>query len=140
MSKRGQATIFIIIGLVIAILIVLIFFVRNAFFFGPVTTENLQKELSPIQQHIITCTEDVSPDYIEKLGLQGGYLLTPEDSYRLHESNQISYLCYDIQNSPLCYNRMLTKEHMEKELAESINFGLMQCLDIMSFKKYNYEL
>lgn len=140
MSKRGQATIFIIIGLVIAILIILIFFVRNAFFFGPVTAENLQKELSPIKQHIITCAEDVSPDFIEKIGLQGGYLVTPEDSYRAYESNQISYLCYDIPNSPLCYNRMLTLQNMQEQLAEHINFGLMQCLDIMSFKKYNYEL
>ncbi len=140
MKKRGQVTLFIIIGILIVASVILVLYLRGQLFFGPVTPENLNTKMIPIRDHVIKCMQEVSPQYIEKIGLQGGYLSTPTDTYRMWNNETVSYLCYNVKNQPNCYNRMLTKAHMEQELQDALNLGLSQCIDMSKFQGKGYDI
>ena len=84
MEKRGQVTIFIIIGIAILIAVVGIFYVR-----GVITKSALQKEalkvgtvpqqIIPVRDFINTCVQEISISGINSLEGQGGYIELPED-------------------------------------------------------------
>lgn len=133
MHKRGQVTIFIIAGIIIVASVLLLLYLRGQIFVV-VTPENLPDQLIPIRDHITNCLKDIAPDYIERIGLQGGYLSTPEGTFRSTKGIPISYLCYNVGRSPLCYNRMLTRDHMEVELSKAIAEGLQTCLNLKKFE------
>ncbi len=135
MKKRGQVTIFVILGIVIVIIVaLLLYFKTNLFLFNP-TAEDLNLRLDEIRQHVINCIAEVSDPPIRQIGLQGGYLSTPADTFRLYNDTTISYLCYSMKDTPRCRNRMLLKSDMEKQLSAAIDFGLQTCVDAQSFKK-----
>ncbi|MBT4577356.1 hypothetical protein HOB91_03440 [Candidatus Woesearchaeota archaeon] len=135
-SKSGQATTFIVLGLVIVAVIVLLSYARSQFLFGPVSIDKLnQVGLEPIRDHIEECVEDVAPDYFERIGVQGGYLSTPVDTFRKVGGESVSYLCYNMENVPTCYNRYLTLGGMESQLSQAIKEGLSSCINLKGFAK-----
>ncbi|HLD02855.1 MAG TPA: hypothetical protein VJC07_04105 [Candidatus Nanoarchaeia archaeon] len=135
MDKRGQLTAFIILGILVLAVIILVFYMRGQFFFGPVTSSNLANRIVPIREHITGCVQEVSPEPIERIGMQGGHLKTGDDTYRNREGIPISYLCYNIEGQPQCYNRMLLISEMEKELNDAIKKGLATCVNVNQYKK-----
>jgi len=138
--KKGQVTIFIILGIIILAAIILFFFIKSKFYFGPVTQERLQQEFPAIKEHIENCLKQEAEPLIRKIGLQGGFLEPPEDTFRYYKGDKISYLCYNIPNSKRCSNRALLKSQMENELKTEIKKRLASCIDIDSFKKTGYSL
>lgn len=134
--KKGQTTMFVIIGMVIlAFIFLLIYMSRQGFFFGPVTHEDLRARLDSIRDHINGCAEKIAPDYLKRLGLQGGHLKTPDGTYRMYEGITVSYLCYAVPNTPRCYNRLLLLGDMEKELNEAVKEGLTTCVNVKQFAR-----
>ena len=134
--KKGQATTFMILGLVILATVVLLFFLRGQFLFGPITVDKIQdKAMGPIMDHIGDCVNEVAPDYFERIGLQGGYLKTPKDTYKLYDGVSVSYLCYNMENVPVCYSRYLTVGDMENQLENAIMEGLGTCINIKKLAK-----
>ena len=130
-SRRGQATTFIVLGLVIVAVVVLLSYARSQFLFGPVSIDKLnQVGLEPISDHIEECVDDIAPEYFERIGLQGGYLSTPEDTFRNVGGVSVSYLCYNMENVPVCYNRYLTLSEMELQLSQAIKQGLSSCINV----------
>jgi hypothetical protein len=135
MGKRGQLTVFVILGIVIVIIAALLLYFRtNIFLFNP-SVEDLNSKLDDVREHMVRCVGEVSEPPIRQIGLQGGYLSTPPDTFRLYNDTTISYLCYSMKGSPQCINRMLTKSDMERQLNAAIDFGLQTCVDVQSFKK-----
>ena len=118
-KKRGQVSGFAILGIVLVAVVVLLFFLRDQL--GIVLPAGLSGKSADIGEHIRDCLQDVAPDYIERIGMQGGYLSTPEDTFRLHEGTPVSILCYDIEGQLSCRNRMLTLPDMEAEVSDAIN-------------------
>ncbi len=137
--KRGQITTFAIVGIVLVAAVLLILYLRGQFFFGPVTPETLGERLQSIDEHVTTCVQEVAPDYIKRIGLQGGHLKTPEGTYRLREDVTISYLCYNIPDENTCSNRLLLRTDMETELENAIDQALAGCIDLSKFGR-GYEL
>ncbi|MBI2667149.1 hypothetical protein HYX17_00075 [Candidatus Woesearchaeota archaeon] len=135
MEKRGQVTTFVILGVIIVALILIFLYARQTILLPP-TKENLDIEMDSIKKHINDCTISISENPIRVIGLQGGYLETPEDTYRLYNDSRISYLCYSIEDSPTCYNRLLLLNHMEEELQQELESGLKGCLDLKSFERF----
>lgn len=135
MQKRGQATIFIIAGLVVLAVILLLLFLRGTISFGAITQEDLESQMTDIDKHIQDCLSTVGENYIWQIAKQGGYLTQAPDTfknyydYETKEANPISYLCFDIPKSEKCQNRMLTKDNMQKELAKAIlDDAMTDCL------------
>lgn len=135
MEKRGQVTLFVILGVVIVIIAALLLYFRtNLFLFNP-TSEDLNSRLDEIREHIVSCIADVSESPIRQIGLQGGYLSTPPDTFRLYNDTQISYLCYSMEGTPNCRNRVLLRSDMERQLSSAISFDLRTCIDVQSFRR-----
>lgn len=135
-SKRGQATVYIVLGLVIVAVIILLGYARSQFLFGPTSIDKLnQVGLEPIRDHIEECVDQVAPDYFERIGIQGGYLSTPIDTFRKVGGEAVSYLCYNMEGVPTCYNRYLTLGGMETQLADAIKDGLSSCINLKGFAR-----
>lgn len=138
MSKRGQATIFIILGLVILAVFLLLFLFRGALPFLPVSQESLESNLADIDNHIQDCLEDSGEKYMWIMAKQGGHIETAQGTYRNYfdgnQANPISYLCYNIPGQPTCQNRMLTQTHMEQELSKFILQDSLNCLQDLPIK------
>ena len=136
MSSRGQVTAFVLLGLVLLALIgLLLFYQTNIFQLTP-TQESLQTEMDAIEDHILGCLGDVGEDPLRQLGLQGGFLETPANTYRLFNDTAISYLCSNMAGVPQCRNRMLLKSQMETAISKSVEATLSQCLDVQSFRRF----
>ena len=127
MNKKGQVTIFVIVGIIIAVLVGLIFFLRSQMLIGPVTPEVFEREMDRIGEEFGDCVIRVSTPVLEILGKQGGYLNPGPDTYRLYNDSRVSYLCYNIEGEDKCYNRMLTVKQMEEEIKSTLDIGLLQC-------------
>src|SRR3989344_3253156 len=135
MAKRGQTTAFVIVGIVILAVVILLFYLRGQFFFGPVTTTTLQDRLVPLETHIKDCLQDVSDEPLKRLGLQGGYLVFNPGTFSSYQGQDISYLCFSQGGKATCSNRMLTTTIMEQQLSDAISEGLATCLNIGRFKR-----
>ncbi len=133
MEKRGQVTLFVVIGIVIVLLLALILAARQTIFL-PANTETLGELQQDIQDHIVTCIADVSDEPIIRIGLQGGYLNPGVDTYRLFNDTQISYLCYNMEGTQQCRNRLLLLNDMETQLDEALRADILNCVgDVQSF-------
>ena len=140
MQKRGQVTTFVILGIIIVALILIFLYARETIILPP-TVDDLNLEMDSIRKHINDCTLNVADDPIRTMGLQGGYLATPEGTYRNYNDSKVSYLCYSIEDSPTCYNRLLLLNGMEEELKDSIEFGLKNCIDVSNFGRFrNFDV
>ncbi|MBW2963386.1 hypothetical protein KY306_01270, partial [Candidatus Woesearchaeota archaeon] len=80
MNKRGQIAIFIIIGVVIFLAILSIFFIRNYVVEERITqvarpiAQELPSELEPIRVFTENCLKSVAEQALIRLGQHGGYL------------------------------------------------------------------
>ncbi len=135
--KKGQVTMFIIVGIVILVVVGMIFMIKSGNV-RKLKKENLNQDLEAINQHINDCIDKVAEDPVRRIGMQGGYLSTPGGTYRYFNDTSISYLCYSLDNG--CMNRMLTRDNMELELAKNINFLLQTCIDLSSFESERYDI
>ena len=129
MEKKGQITVFVIIGIVIVTLIVLLYAFRSKISV-PFLQVNLQDEMQQVRGEIQDCLENSAAGPVERIGLQGGYLSTPPGSYRLFNDTTISYLCFNQAGKPTCTNRLLTIDSMEEQLSNAIEEALPECLEV----------
>lgn len=132
-KKRGQVTLFVILGIVIVAVVVLLLAFRKQIIPTPATAENLNEIMRDIRGQITDCMKSAAEGPIDRIGLQGGYLSVPAGSYRLWNDATVSYLCYNQPNTEVCSNRMLTRQHMEEELTSAIENELAQCVDVQGF-------
>jgi len=128
-NKRGQLTLFIIIGIMIVGLAILIYL------FYPNIKSNLGLESKNPSAFIENCLEEVLIENAEIVSSQGGSL-EPEN-YILYDNQKIEYLCYTSEYYKTCVMQQpLLKEHIEEEIKKGINTQARTCLNDL---KKNYE-
>lgn len=132
-NKRGQVTLFVILGIVIVALIVLLLAFRKDIMPKTGSLENLEEVMRNIDKGIKGCMAQSAEEPIKRIGLQGGYLSTPEGSYRRWNDYPISYLCYNMANTEACRNRFLTVGNMEEQLAAAIKENMAKCFAVEEF-------
>lgn len=132
MRKRGQITIFMIVGFVILLVIILIFGLRKAGV-GISSSDFLYSKMDVVEKQVKDCTKEKLIESLEIIGKQGGTL--DPVNYRMHGGNSVSYLCYNIPNKPECLNKMVFNNDIENEVEEYLNFYVPQCLDLEGLKK-----
>ena len=141
MQKRGQVTIFVIIGILIIVSILLFLFLRSRVYLGPGTILDLEQEFPQIEEHIQECLLEAVEPRIIQMGLQGGFIRTPDGTFRQYQGNKVSYLCYNIRDQPFCRSRILTIPNMEAEISEFVKRDIeSQCLNIAGFGKIGYDI
>jgi hypothetical protein len=129
--KKGQVTVFIIIGiLIIGIVGGIIWFTKEDR--GDVDYFN-QADIKPllnnIESSILDCSEIVSKDALTVIGVQGGYYNKPAESLDIgwafipYYYNEGSYL-------------MPGREKIENELEDYGNDFIFECLDSLNFEDF----
>lgn len=136
MGKRGQATVFIILGVLLVLAVVLYFVLVRTEVIPPfLGFTDAGSELAEIEEHVEGCLEEVGVQYLTEIGLQGGYLSPGVDTYRLYNDSSVAYLCYNQIGLGTCTNRLLTLEHMDEELTTAVSDGLSSCVNVYDFSK-----
>jgi hypothetical protein len=133
-KKRGQVTIFIILGIIIVVLGILIFMFYPAIksWFGDTKNPN---------EFIQICVEEEIKNSVEDLSLRGGSI-DPEH-YILYQGERIEYLCYTGEYYKTCIMQQpMLKKHIESEIKEKIEDVVKECFDEMetNYRKRGYDV
>ncbi|MEW6063459.1 MAG: hypothetical protein AB1571_03785 [Nanoarchaeota archaeon] len=131
--KRGQVTLFIILGIVILVVIALIFGLRNIMGIGIGDDRFLSLKMGPLADDLNKCIKEKANNGIVLIGKQGGTLKPIK--YRLYNGNKVNYLCYNLIGDERCSNRMVLLSNMEKELNDYLQFELANCVDTRALAK-----
>ncbi|MBW2975390.1 hypothetical protein KY366_06745 [Candidatus Woesearchaeota archaeon] len=139
-KKRGQITVFIIIGLIILLTYILL---------SRYKTESLEEEelilpeLIPVQQYVQTCTRNLAREAIVTMGRNGGYVDFPSwvqgdpNSYlKLSPNDELKnpYWWYDGRSA------IPTIEFMEQQISGYTERGMEACIDNFSAFHNQYNV
>ncbi|MFH1801282.1 MAG: hypothetical protein ABH804_00395 [archaeon] len=141
MNKRGQVTIFIVIGLILVGAVVLFFVVRSGF----VLNLFKEKEINSAS-FLDLCIEEKLREGVQMISMRGGHITNPLNrtfQFIGEKSNDISYLCYNQNYYLPCINQEpMLIQHLKKEIKEYINQDVEECFNKLSasLEKQNYEV
>ncbi len=142
--KKGQISLFIIIGIVIVVIIGLVFFVRSQILSSNLATqaqsiETVPQELRPVKQAINNCVNQVSSEGLTLIGVQGGYYNIPKDTLPRGLFNEFSnslevlsglntpYWFYETNNGLQILN-IPTKEEIKNNINSYVIDNLDSCV------------
>ena len=136
MEKKGQVTIFIIIGIVIMVIIVLALFGRDLLL-NPEGEEGISKrtlelQMGEVEKRIDRCIDEKVGEKIKVLGEQGGYFDSVD--YFYYYGDKIAYLCKKIDPDKNCVNSILRKEGVSLRLQEVLGDSITRCLDFSDLR------
>lgn len=137
-SKKGQVTIFIIIGVLIAVGVLAVFLFKSH------RSDVTSKELKKGEEYYLSCLSDRAKLGISLLGQQGGYIYTENIKFHPGSTYMPSSSQLDFYGNPIPYwlfvsgNNILVEQkpsidQMERELSRFIYEGLGSC----NFKDLN---
>ena len=155
--KRGQTTVFIIIGIIILVSVGTFFYVNKAVKERQLEAERersllVPQQIEPIKNFIEACIDQVSRDGVNIIGLQGGYANLPEDVFASASQNIFSNSLQIFRNLKVPYwyyekasgvqeSQKLTIKQIEQELNNYVNENLAECVDgVRVFESQGYEL
>ncbi|MFA6974230.1 MAG: hypothetical protein WC238_05895 [Parcubacteria group bacterium] len=130
-SKKGQLTVFIIIGIVIVASVVLFFVLRNS-----LSVTNIPADLQPAYRKLVSCIEDETNIGVSVLESQGGYIELPEfqpGSEYMPFSSQLDFLgtpvpyWYYVSGNGIEKQQVPSKRDMEKQLENFIEGRIREC-------------
>lgn len=139
MNKRGQVTVFVIVGIVILVTVFLVFY-----FLGDNIKQDTEIEvvfdessLEPTIKLVEDCVKEEILKGIELIGLQGGYYNPPEFSQV--GDYQVSYNCHKDEGGNYI-NRLPLLERISGEVEEYISASdsleiIEECIDGFNFYK-----
>ncbi|MEM4245153.1 MAG: hypothetical protein QW404_01795 [Candidatus Nanoarchaeia archaeon] len=134
MSKRGQLTVFMIIGVVLVVVIAIMVVYRSAIT-ETINKEVLQKEVSlppdvqKVRDYVQDCIEDASPMLLYQIGAQGGLLVFTENKGFTKDDVYIAYGYYKNKNV------LPSLGDFENDYAKFMNNYLPICLSAGEFGK-----
>lgn len=135
---KSQATIFVILALVIIAVIALVFSFRGNIITkaketGILPSVNLPPELNVIQEDIEDCLKDVGLSSLILIGDQGGYIYLDGKKSLDYSNGKVAYLYY--QGSSF----VPSKEEMESDLKDYMEEAILKCKkDYEGFDKTTY--
>ncbi len=130
-KKRGQITIFIIVGIIVMFSIALFIYFRNVSLPKPAEQEIVPGEYLPVQNYVQSCVDILAQRGIVLLGLQGGYVALPERIDR----DPLGYIALIPEGNiklPYWYHRgearVPTIKDMETQIGNFVSRNLLGCL------------
>lgn len=139
--RRGQVTIFIIIGIILIGSTGLVILWKS----GILPNFSGSKEINP-NLFISMCLEEKVKDTLEIISLQGGYIenkLNKTFQFDNEIARDISYLCYNQNYYLPCINQEpMLIQHLKKEIKNKIAEDVENCFDELklSLEKQRYEV
>jgi hypothetical protein len=146
MSKRGQVSMFLIIGLFILIIIILFFsfkdFVLSKISLGGTSSLNIEKQLESkmnvVSTKIVECSKNEGLKVIENISYNGGYLkLLDYESYYGH---RMAVLCSKVKEDELCYNIVPSIKLIENEINGNLKTKIVECVNLKNYKTNDIDV
>ncbi len=143
MEKRGQATIFIILGVIVVIIAVSLSYLQNEGFREKVQNIAFRSVVVPEQAQGIVgfvngCVNEITREGIDILGGQGGYISLPDISPRAYlqatENKKMPYWIYGLDN----IENIPAKGEMEEDLRNYIEGQFMERCGFDSYRELGY--
>ena len=145
MTKRGQVTAFVIIGLIIVALSIGIFLTRDKFFSGILIPKSISvpEQAESVKNFIQSCFDEALKNAVQIIAAQGGYITLPEDPINvglftshlpIYGNNKVAYWYYKSDNNIEFFQAPSTTT-MENEISQYIDSNLIGCLG--SFNEFN---
>jgi len=139
-KKRGQITVFIIVGLIVLMTYFLLSQYRKE---SIEETEVIIPELIPVQQYVMTCTKTIGQEALDIIGLNGGYIYFPirieNDASTYLQSSPIG----DLKNPYWWYNNIQSVPEisfMESQISDYVKQYIGNCIDNFSAFYNQYEV
>ena len=142
MQKRGQVTIFIVLGIVILVVVALLFMLRSDLveqdFESEMNSIIVPQQIMPVKEYFDFCLRDVTQEGLTLLGEQGGYIEMPEDivprssnnvysnSLELSPGSEVAYWFYESANG-IEREQVPSLQIMEEELEVYLNEHFKDC-------------
>ncbi len=121
MNKRGQVTIFIILGIVLLVVVVLLFFARDLFISGRTSPQDdsrfLSSQIEPVKAYVQDCANIISLKGIRLIAIQGGYFKPYK--YQTLGAYNVSYACF--RNNGVYVNILPLLSDLNLEFSNYIN-------------------
>ncbi len=134
MRKKGQVTLFAILGIVLVVIILVMVYYKASI--SELITKNvLQKEVilpievGKVQKHVQSCVDDASKDLLYQLGAQGGLLTPTSQKGVITEDFSIAYGYYEGRNV------LPSLTDFQREFSTFMNSFLPSCLYMAEFSK-----
>ena len=127
MQKRGQVSVFAIVGIVVLIIVALLFFLRNEYGFFVSPTSFLSDKAKPIEDNLRTCVDQTLKNNLEEFGKQGGDFYP--NQYLFYQSKTVNYYCKNLPNTETCLNVMPSFDEIKNNLKNKIDLDLNECVD-----------
>ena len=134
MSKRGQITLFVILGVIIIGAIALGLYFRQQI----VSTQTLKEvaltsELPPdlelLKEEIQACANTVSDEALYFVGQQGGYFLVPDNSIQVEDTA----IAYGVQKN---VKTLVSEDAFRSEVGSYIEAFLPDCVDYSQYGSF----
>lgn len=144
MQKRGQVSVFIIVGIIAVAAIILVFFLLKGYQEKARSVTNpreyLKSQINDIRKMVNNCVSDKTNDVLKKLFETGGHLNPVR--YANYYDKKVTYLCYKVKKDKPCYNMMFTKEDIDNEIRPFLESGISSCIEngLESFKDKDYNV
>lgn len=128
MWKRGQVTVFVIIGVVILILAALLLYLKSTDRLEvPTIFLGFSGKRQAIDDNLKDCVNKAVRPTIQLAALQGGEI-NPK-YYRLYNGSHVGYLCWNIPGDKQCYNIMPTLNTLQNRMKGVIAEKINNCVD-----------
>jgi len=136
--RKGQVTIFVIIGIAILLAVFLYLYLQDeTSIFNPEIT--VPEDVVPIVTFVESCVYDAARDAILTIGMQGGFIEIPAD-IRRERASYLSVDPYNLLIRPLWYykgqTRIPTEPYLKYQISHYIEEQLPVCVD--NFKSFSH--
>lgn len=127
MSKRGQVSTFVIIGIILVIVVALIFFVRKQTGIGIPAAEFLSDKLKPIERDLKSCVDKQADTTVKTFLEQGGEFFP--NYYVQYQGKKVKVMCRNIPGDDKCLNYLPPLNTMVKELNTRMQLEINNCVN-----------
>jgi|SRR3989338_2553642 len=127
MQKRGQVSVFVIVGVVLVILVALFFFARNEYGFFIEPSVFIDDKAKPIEDNLRDCVKSSVEESLDEFGKQGGNFNPTK--FKMYDGYSLPYFCDNIPGVPECLNRMPALGNILNDFNEHIQEHVRECVD-----------
>lgn len=144
MQKRGQVSVFIILGIVLIAAVIFISLLFTSFGDKARQVNNpqeyLRSQLGDIKKVVDSCIKENARATLTQLYDSGGHLNPVR--YANYYGKSVTVLCYKIKEDEPCHNMMFTEEDIVNQLKTQLEESIPECIDqrLAPFRSQDYTL
>ena len=140
MSKRGQVSVFIILGILVLGIIGILYYAISKDY---IKTPFVSTGTVSVRDSVENCIAEIGNEAIDTLGKQSGDI-NPNFYQTLcinsEECYKVSYLCYTEDTIPCVNRRPFLAQHIEREIENYVDENLADCVDIGLWEDSGYSV